>query len=64
VVVSERDWDTGLEDDDYMITVDKWKVLPKGLRRMVKGLIAKGNFMQAMAYGRTGMSILATVPKD
>jgi hypothetical protein len=31
---------------------------------MEKGLIAKRNFMQAMAYRRTGMTISATVPKD
>jgi hypothetical protein len=30
----------------------------------VKGLIAKRNFMRAMAYRRTGMTISATVPKD
>jgi hypothetical protein len=27
-------------------------------------LIAKWNFMRAMAYRRTGMTISATVPKD
>jgi hypothetical protein len=31
---------------------------------MVKGLITKGNFMRALAYRRTGMTISATVPKD
>jgi hypothetical protein len=47
-----------------MITENTWKDLPKALRRMVKGLIAKGNFMRTMAYRRTGMTISATVPKD
>jgi hypothetical protein len=61
VVVSDGDYDTGPEEDDCMITVDK---CPKVLRRMVKGLIAKGNFMRAMTYRRTGMTISATVPKD
>jgi hypothetical protein len=60
VVVSDRDYDTGPEEDDYMITVDKWKDLLKALRRMVKSLVAKGT----MAYRRTGMTISATVPKD
>jgi hypothetical protein len=27
VVVSDGDYDTGPEEDDYMITVDKWKDL-------------------------------------
>jgi hypothetical protein len=47
-----------------MITVDTWKNLLKALRRMVKILIVKGNFMRSMAYRRTGMTITATVPKD
>jgi hypothetical protein len=64
VVVSDGDYDTGPDKYDYMITVETWKDLPKTLRRMVKGLIAKGNFMQAMAYKRTGMPISATVHKD
>jgi hypothetical protein len=64
VVVSDGDCDTGPEEDDYMITVDVWKDLPKALRRMVKGLIAKGKFMRAMAYRRTSMTISAPVPKD
>jgi hypothetical protein len=64
VVVSDRDYDTGPEEDDYMITVDKWKDLPKAPRRMVKGLIAKRSFMRAMACRRTGMTISATVPKN
>jgi hypothetical protein len=34
-----------------MIAVDTWKDLPKALRKMVKGLIAKEKFMLAMAYG-------------
>jgi hypothetical protein len=64
VVVSDEDYDTEPEEDDYMITVDKWKNFPKAQRRMVKGLIAKENFMWAMTYRRTGMTISATVPKD
>jgi ABC-type molybdate transport system substrate-binding protein len=47
-----------------MITVDTWKNLPKVLRRMVKGLIAKKNCMKAMAYRSTDMTISTTVPKD
>jgi hypothetical protein len=35
VVVSDREYDTGPEEDDYMITVDKCKYLPKALRKMV-----------------------------
>jgi hypothetical protein len=31
---------------------------------MLKDLIAKENFMWAMAYRRRGMTISATVPKD
>jgi hypothetical protein len=31
---------------------------------MVKGLIAEDNYMQAMAYRRTGMTITVTEPKD
>jgi hypothetical protein len=62
VVVSDRNYDNGPEKDDYMITVDKWTDLLKDLRRMVKSLIAKGNFMQTMSYRRTGMTISATVP--
>jgi hypothetical protein len=46
------------------MTVDIWKNLSKALRRMVKSLIAKGNFMRAMAFKRMGITILATVPKD
>jgi hypothetical protein len=38
------------------MTVDKWKDLPKAVRRMVKDLIAKGNFKRAMAYRTTGMT--------
>jgi hypothetical protein len=64
VVVSDRDYDTGPEEDDYMITEDKWKELIKSLRNMVKGLIAKGNFIREMAYKGKGMTISATVPKD
>jgi hypothetical protein len=30
----------------------------------LKDLIAKGSFMRAMAYRRTGMKISATIPKD
>jgi hypothetical protein len=41
VVDSDGDYDTRPEEDDYMIIVDTWKNLPKALRRMVKGLIAK-----------------------
>jgi hypothetical protein len=33
VVVSDRGYDTGPEEDDCMITVDKWKDLSKALRR-------------------------------
>jgi hypothetical protein len=36
----------------------------EALRRMVKDLIAMGNFIRAMAYRRTGMTISATVPND
>jgi hypothetical protein len=64
VVVSDEDYDTEPEEDDYMITVDKWKNFPIAQRRMVKGLIAKENFMWAMTYRRTGMTISATIPKD
>jgi hypothetical protein len=39
VLVSDGDDDTGAEEDDYMITVDTWKDLPKSLRGMVKNLI-------------------------
>jgi hypothetical protein len=46
------------------MTVNKWKDLLEALRRIVKGLIAKGNFMRVMAYRRTGMTISATIPKD
>jgi hypothetical protein len=35
VVVSDGDYDTEPEKDDYMITVDKWKNFPKAQRRMV-----------------------------
>jgi hypothetical protein len=42
VVVSDREYDTEPEEDEYMITVDKWKELPKALGRVVKGLTARG----------------------
>jgi hypothetical protein len=63
MVVSGGDYDTGPEEDDYMITVDTLKDLPKALRRMVKGLIAKWNFMRAMVYRRTGMTTSAEQAK-
>jgi hypothetical protein len=64
VVVSGGDYDTGPEEYGYMITADTWKDLSKALRMMVKGLIAEDNYMQAMAYRRTGMTITVTEPKD
>jgi hypothetical protein len=39
-----------------MITVDKWKDLFKALRKVVKGLIAREDFMQTMSYIRMGMT--------
>jgi hypothetical protein len=54
-VVSDRDYDTEPEKDENMITVDKWKDLFKSLRKVIKGLIAREDFMQTMAYIRMGM---------
>jgi hypothetical protein len=64
VVVLDRHYDSGPKEDDYMITVDNWKDLLKALKRMVEDLIAKENFMRAMAYRRTDMKISVTVSKD
>jgi hypothetical protein len=62
VVVSDRDYDTEPVEDEYMITVDIWQDLPKVLRKMVKGLIARGDLMRTMAFRRMGMTI--SVLKD
>jgi hypothetical protein len=63
VVVLDGDYDPGPKEDDY-IHCRYMQGSPKALRRMVKGLITKRNFMRALAYRRTGMIISTTVPKD
>jgi hypothetical protein len=64
VLVSDGDDNTGAEEDDYMITVDTWKDLPKSLRGMVKNLIKKGNYTEVMVFRRRGMTITSGTPND